>query len=130
MHPDIIQYNQSCSEQEQRICDRLVQLIYQCLPEAKSKIWHKHPVWFLDDNPVVGYSKLKAGIRLFFWSGKSFDEPLLEPSKGKFQDASFLYTDVDQVIEADVVRWVQKSKDIQWDYKNIVKRKGELLRLK
>jgi hypothetical protein len=27
-------------------------------------------------------------------------------------------------------RWLAKSRDIQWDYKNIVKRKGKLERLR
>jgi hypothetical protein len=27
-------------------------------------------------------------------------------------------------------RWLEKSEQIQWDYKNIVKRKGKLERLK
>ena len=53
----------------------------------RSKIWHRHPVWFLDGNPTVGYSKLKAGIRLMFWSGASFDEDKLQPGTGKFKDA-------------------------------------------
>jgi hypothetical protein len=130
MNQDIINYNSALSEKEQEVCAKLMELIGHHLAEAACKIWHKHPVWFLDGNPVLGYSKIKAGIQLFFWSGKSFDEPILEPSKGKFQDASILYTAVDQIIEKDVIRWIQKSKDIQWDYKNIVKRKGELLRLK
>jgi hypothetical protein len=129
MNNDVAAYNLSCSDDEQLICNHLAQLINQHLPEAENKIWHKHPVWFLEGNPVVGYSNLKSGIRLFFWSGKSFDEPLLEPSKGKFQDASILYTSFADITDIDVVRWIQKSKDIQWDYKNIVKRKGELLRL-
>lgn len=45
------------------------------LPETENKIWHAHPAWFLDGNPVVRYSKLKHCIRLLFWSGKSFHEP-------------------------------------------------------
>lgn len=130
MNADVVAYNLSCSDDEQLVCNHLADLINQHLPEAENKIWHKHPVWFLEGNPVVGYSKLKSGIRLFFWSGKSFDEPLLEPSKGKFQDASVLYTSIADVTDIDVVRWIQKSQDIQWDYKNIMKRKGELLRLK
>jgi hypothetical protein len=130
MNQDIINYNSALSEKEQEVSAKLMELIGHYLAEAERKIWHKHPVWFLDGNPVLGYSKIKAGIQLFFWSGKSFEEPILEPSKGKFQDASILYTTVDQIVEKDVIRWIQKSKDIQWDYKNIVKRKGELLRLK
>jgi hypothetical protein len=58
------------------------------LPEAESKIWHAHPVWFLDSNPIVGYSKQKAGIRLMFWSGADFGEMQLNVKGEKFKDAS------------------------------------------
>lgn len=130
MNPEIKAYNELLNANDNIICTQLSELLNTHLPEAETKIWHRHPVWFLDGNPVAGYSKIKAGIRMFFWSGKSFDEPGLEPSKGKFQDAFILYTNINQINEADMIKWIQKSKEIQWDYKNIVKRKGELIRLK
>lgn len=130
MNDDIKAYHDILSSEEKEICDHLMALLSTHLPEAETKIWHRHPVWFLEGNPVAGYSKLKAGIQMFFWSGKSFEESGLTPGKGKFQDAYILYTHVDQIIEKDMIRWIQKSRDIQWDYKNIVKRKGQLLRLK
>jgi len=40
---------------------------------------------------------LKAGIRLMFWSGASFDEDGLKPGTGKFKDASITYTSSDQI---------------------------------
>ncbi|NND51367.1 MAG: DUF1801 domain-containing protein [Flavobacteriaceae bacterium] len=130
MHPDIILFNQSQTKTEQEICDFLAKSIDTLLPEAENKIWHRHPVWFLDDNPIVGYSKLKAGIRLMFWSGASFDEDMLSHGTGKFKDASILYTSVHQIDLKDVTRWISKAKKIQWDYKSIYKRKGKLERLK
>lgn len=105
-------------------------LLDKYLPEADSKIWHAHPVWFIDDNPIVGYSNQKQGIRLMFWSGADFDEALLYVRPGKFKDASVFYTTVAQIQEADLARWLNKSRNIQWDYKNVVKRKGTLERLK
>jgi hypothetical protein len=108
----------------------LAKLIDQNLPEAESKIWHAHPVWFLDGNPIVGYSKLKAGIRLMFWSGAGFDDAKLIPGTGKFKDASILYTAVEQISTKEVKQWLAKAEKIQWDYKNLVKRKGKLERLK
>jgi len=99
------------------------------LPEAQSKIWHAHPVWFLDGNPIVGYSKMKDSVRLLFWSGQSFDEGNLV-NEGTFKAAEARYTSVDQVNAENLVRWLKKSREIQWDYKNIVKRKGKLERLK
>lgn len=129
MDDTIIAYHQSLSEVDQRICATLRSCIDAALPDAESKIWHAHPVWFLDGNPVVGYSRLKDGIRLLFWSGQGFDEPGLTP-EGKFRAADARYTDVAHIDHIALARWLGKARDIQWDYKNIVKRKGVLERLK
>lgn len=130
MNPEIALFNESQKEDESQICDLLARSITELLPEAENKIWHRHPVWFLEENPIVGYSKLKAGIRLMFWSGASFDEEGLKPGTGKFKDASILYTSKDHINLEDLSRWVAKARKIQWDYKNIYKRKGKLERLK
>jgi hypothetical protein len=130
LNPDIIEYNNAQTPADRDICATLASEISRALPRAENKIWHRHPVWFIDGNPIVGYSKLKAGIRLMFWSGADFDEPGLKPGTGKFKDASVIYTSADQIDLKDLKRWLKKSKDIQWDYKNLVKRKGVLERLK
>ncbi len=130
MNKDITAYNKAQSKEWKSICTRLAKEIQVGLPDAENKIWHAHPVWFLDGNPIVGYSKLKDGVRLMFWSGASFDEVKLEPGSGKFKDASILYTDVDEINSRDLKRWLKKAKLIQWDYKNIVKRRGRLVRVK
>ena len=122
-------YNTSLSTDEQKICSRLKQIIDTNLSEASSKIWHQHPVWFLNDNPIVGYSKQKAGIRLMFWSGMSFEDDKLQPGTGKFKDASIFYNSLEEINEDDLQNWLKKAQTIQWDYKNIVKRKGKLERL-
>ncbi len=129
MSNDITTYHEAQSDEDRAICDLLRREINRGLPEAESKVWHGHPVWFLDGNPIVGYDKLKNCVRLMFWSGKSFDEPQFECGK-KFQDASIRYTSVEQINVDDLRRWLKKSREIQWDYKNIVKRKGRLERLK
>jgi len=129
MNQTISAYNKSQSDVEREICDKLSETINRMLPEAESKIWHAHPVWFLDGNPIVGYSKLKTGIRLMFWSGASFEEDKLQPGSGKFKDASILYTSAEQINIKDLKRWLAKGVTIQWDYKNVVKRKGKLERL-
>ncbi len=130
MNPDIQAFNDSQeTEEEQQVCAALALVINKSLPKAESKIWHRHPVWFLAGNPIVGYSKLKAGIRLMFWSGASFDEEKLKPGTGKFQDASITFTHADEIDPRDIKRWLKKSQSIQWDYKNLAKRKGKLLRL-
>lgn len=131
MNKDIQAYNKKQSVEDLAICNLLAEVIDENLPKAENKIWHAHPVWFLDGNPIVGYDKLKGGIRLMFWSGVTFEEELLIPGKsGKFKDASITYTGVDQINTKDLKRWLKKGKEIQWDYKNIVKRKGKLERLK
>ena len=129
MHPDTAKYNESLVPEDQQICDLLAAQIDKVLPEAENKIWHAHPVWFLDGNPVVGYSKLKGCVRLLFWSGQSFEEKELK-AEGSFQAAEARYTAADQVKKPALKRWLTKARDIQWDYKNIVRRKGKLERLK
>lgn len=126
MHKDIKAYNNSQSNDDREICALLAELIDKGLPDAESKIWHAHPVWFLDGNPIVGYSKQKKGIRLMFWSGADFEEDGLDVIGEKFKDASVFYTEISAIKKTVVARWLKKSKTIQWDYKNIVKRKGKL----
>ena len=130
MNIDIETYNKQQSVEDQEICNLLASQIDENLPENESKIWHGHPVWFLDGNPIAGYSKQKKGIKLMFWSGASFEEDQLEIGSGKFKDAGIFYNSKDEIEVADLKRWLQKSQEIQWDYKNIVKRKGVLERLK
>lgn len=130
MNKEIQSYNDSQSDNDREICNLQCEEINRNLPKAESKIWHAHPVWFLDGNPVVGYNKLKDCIRLMFWSGADFDEEQLKPGTGKFKDASIRYTEAEQISKSDQKRWLKKARDIQWDYKNIVKRKGKLERLK
>ena len=125
MNKDVKAYNNSQSAGDKSICNALADEIDSILTNAENKIWHAHPVWFLDGNPIVGYSKLKDSVRLMFWSGQSFDEPGLQ-AEGNFKAAEARYTSVNQVNKKDLKRWLQKSKRIQWDYKNIVKRRGVL----
>ena len=132
IHKDTQAYN--AAQRDRATCEALAKAIDRHLPGAENKVWHRHPVWFLDGNPIVGYSTLKAGggcVRLMFWSGRSFDEPGLAPEGGdQFKAAGARYTNSDQINPKDLKRWLEKSAAIQWDYKNIVKRKGKLERLK
>jgi hypothetical protein len=130
LQEDIIAFNQNQEASDVEIFATLAQIITSELTASTSKIWHGHPVWFLEDNPIVGYSKQKAGWRLMFWSGASFEEADLTVRGKKFKDASIFYTNLEQINAIDLKRWLKKAQAIQWDYKNIVKRKGQLLRLK
>ncbi|WP_171177761.1 DUF1801 domain-containing protein [Ruegeria sp. HKCCD8929] len=125
----ISEFHGAQSPEDRAICDLLRSEIDIGLPNAESKIWHGHPVWFLAGNPIVGYSKLKGCIRLMFWSGADFGEPSLKPGTGKFKDASVRYTATEEIDAEDLKRWLTKGQNIQWDYKNIYKRKGRLERL-
>lgn len=129
MHPDTARYNKTLTPGDREICDLLAQEIDRGLAGAENKVWHAHPVWFLEGNPIVGYSKLKGCVRLLFWSGQSFEEAGLA-KEGSFQAAEARYTAVDQVNRTDLKRWLVKARKIQWDYKNLIRRKGKLERLK
>lgn len=129
MHPDTIAYNRALSPEDRVLCDLLARRIETVLPEAENKVWHAHPVWFIEGNPVAGYSRLKDGVRLLFWSGRSFVTPGLTP-EGKFQAAEVRYSHSDQVQTERLDQWLQEAREIQWDYRNIVRRKGVLERLK
>jgi hypothetical protein len=129
MNKEIQAYNDSLPEVDKAISELLSKVINTSLAKVESKIWHGHPVWFLDGNPIVGYAKRKNSMQLLFWSGQSFDETGLE-IEGSFKAAQARFTSVDQINVKDLERWLKKSEDIQWDYKNIVKRRGVLERLK
>ncbi|POY34883.1 hypothetical protein C3K47_18195 [Solitalea longa] len=128
-HIDIQSYNDALAQEDRNICNILAQEITNNLPGAERKIWHAHPVWFLDGNPIAGYSKLKDCVRLLFWSGQSFDETGLA-NEGSFKAAEARYTSSNEINIEDLRRWLEKAIHIQWDYKNLIKRKGRLDRLK
>lgn len=128
MHNDAEQYHAALEPGDRAICELLAAQIERHLPEAENRVWHRHPVWFLNGNPVVGYSKLKNCVRLLFWSGQSFEEAGLA-NEGSFKAAEARYTAADQVDVESLARWLGKAREIQWDYKNIVARKGQLERL-
>ena len=121
MNTEILTYNKKQTTTDNEICDLLANTIDSVLKKAESKIWHAHSVWFLDANPTVGYSKQKKGIRLMFWSGKDFEEDLLNVKGEKFKDASIFYNDFSEIKIKDLKRWLKKSKEIQWDYTNCQK---------
>lgn len=129
MNKDVRAYNNDQATTSREICELLAKVILSSLPGATNKIWHGAPVWFLNDNPIVGHDVLTDCVRLLFWSGQSFDEDQLQ-NTGKFKAAEILYKDVKEVNMGDLKRWLKKSQTIQWDYKNIVKRRGVLEKLK
>lgn len=125
----IVQYNDAQAPAAREICHRLAWEITRALTAAESRVWHRHPVWFLDRNPVVGYSTQKAGVRLMFWSGADFDEPGLNVVGKRFKDASVFYREASAIEAGPLRRWLRTAKTIQWDYKNVVRRQGQLVKL-
>lgn len=128
INKEITQYIKKLDKNDQKICELLAETIDTNLKKSENKVWHAHPVWFLDGNPIVGFHRLKAGLRLMFWSGQSFEEKGLE-KEGSFKAASAMYKNVDEVNVKDLKRWLKQGKEIQWDYKNIVKNKGLISRI-
>lgn len=128
MKSDIQAYHEKLMTPDRHICEQLHAIIEGALPYAESKVWHGHPVWFLNGNPVVGYSKLKGNVRLLFWSGQSFDEPGLTP-EGSFKAAEVRYTSEDEIDQDVLKRYLAKAIAIQWNYKDIVKNKGRIERI-
>lgn len=122
----ISEYNKSQRAHIKKLCDFLEAQINKFLKKSESKVWHRTPVWFIEGNPIVSYSVRKDGrVSLMFFSGQSFKEKELKP-EGSFKAAGVFYTDVKEVNITDLKKWLQKAETIQWDYKNIVKRKGVL----
>ncbi len=125
----IAEYNKLQPIKIKKICKVLEEIINASLKKSESKIWHGSPVWFLEGNPVVAYSVRKGDrVSVMFFSGQDFSEKDLLP-EGKFKAAEAFYTDVSEIKLPSLKRWLKKSKEIQWDYKNIVKNKGVLKRL-
>ncbi len=126
----ISEYNKLQTKKVKEICDFLEVNINSNLKKSESKIWHGSPVYFIDGNPVVSYSVRKDNkVALMFFSGQSFEEKELKP-EGKFKAAEIVYTDLKEIKVTHLKKWLKKAKEIQWDYKNIVKRKGVLEKIK
>jgi len=115
---DIIEYNQGLAAAERELAEALVELFASTLPTAEAKVWHGHPVWFVDGNPVCGYSLKKAGLEVLFWSGKSFKTSGLRPI-GKYQAAGIAVETQEDLNKVEA--FMAEATKIQWDYKNLPK---------
>ena len=120
---DIAAYHEVLDAEARPICDRLLEIVGRELADAECKVWHAHPVWFFDGNPVAGYDRLKRSVRLLFWSGQSFETPGLA-NEGSFKAAEIRYTEADQIDEDLVARWLAEAREIQWNYRDIRRNRG------
>ena len=122
-HP-IAAYAQAQPAAFRAICDRLRGLIDTALPKATSKVWHGSPVWFMDDNPVVGYNATAKTVNLLFWNGQAFAEADLQPV-GKYRAAQAVFGAAAEIDPKAVRRWLTKAKEDVFDSKAFFKKLRE-----
>lgn len=104
------------------ICDALRAEIDSCLPSATSKMWHGSPVWFIGDNPVVGYNvTTKKVVCLLFWNGQSFDENGFIPVGKSGKAAQVSYANQSEIDTTLLHRWLMKAGTMIWDYRSMYK---------
>ena len=127
-HASIDAYHAAQAPEDRAICDALRAAIDRALPDAEAKVWHAHPVWFLNGNPITGYSKLKSCIRLLFWSGQAFAAPGLA-QEGSFTAAEARYRLAAEIDPVALDLWLAEARVVQYDYKNIMRNRGRLDRL-
>jgi hypothetical protein len=106
------------------MCDVLRKLIDAAMPKAESKIWHGSPVWFIDDNPVVGYNATAKTVNLLFWNGQAFDEPDLKPV-GKYRAAQAVFRDAEEIDPAVIRRWLTTARSDVLDSRAFFKKLRE-----
>jgi hypothetical protein len=106
------------------VCELLRKLIVAALPKATSKVWHGSPVWFIDDNPVVGYNATAKTVNLLFWNGQAFDESGLEPV-GKYGAAQARFSDAAEIDQKVIRRWLKKAKSDVFDSRAFFKKLRE-----
>lgn len=125
----IAAYDKAQKPDQAAICASLRKTFDAALPKSNSKVWHGSPVWFIGENPVVGYTARPSGVAVLFWNGQEFDEPLLEPV-GKFHAAQVKYADLKEIDAKLLTRWLKKAKADVWDMvgerkRAIAKKRGD-----
>jgi hypothetical protein len=111
---EIAKYAAKLDPPRAAICASLQKSLDAGLPQATSKLWHAIPVWFVGENPVVGFTARKTGVMLMFWNGQHFDEQELQAS-GSFHMAQIPYNDASEIDEGKLSRWLQKAGTSIWD---------------
>jgi hypothetical protein len=104
----IAAYSRAQAASQRETCETLRALITTALPKASAKVWHGAPVWFLGENPVVGYSVKTKGVSLLFWNGVAFKEPGLT-LVGKHGAAEALFPGGAELDGKAIRRWLKKA---------------------
>ena len=106
----IASYDEKQTAEHAAICHALRAQIDAVLLKATSKVWHGSPVWFVGENPVVGYNvTAKKGVNLLFWNGQSFCEPDLKPAGTGGKAAQIQFTDVAQIKNTLLRKWLKRA---------------------
>jgi hypothetical protein len=114
---EIARYEKAQTPAFAEICKTLRKEIDSVLTKATSRIYYSMPVWFIKDNPVVGYNAKSNYVNLLFWNGQAFSEKELIAA-GKFKAAQIKFTNVSEIDLKSLRRWLRKSKTDIWDYKH------------
>jgi hypothetical protein len=104
----------SLRQKQAEIAGCLRKAIEQALPKATVRIWQGMPVWFIGENPVVGYSAKLNRVTLRFWNGQSFGDPMLT-AVGKFRAAQIKYRDIADIDTKALRRWLRIARTNLWD---------------
>jgi hypothetical protein len=122
MTVEVSRYSSAQEPAYAKICAKLQAEIDAALPSAISKIWHGSPVWFIGENPVVGFSVASKQVRLLFWSGQLFGDPALQPA-GKSKAAQAQFSGVSEIDVKSLRRWLKKAATEIWDYSAVFAQK-------
>lgn len=114
-------YASELSTEHAAVCNSLRASIDAAMPKASSKIWHGSPVWFIGENPVVGYAAKAGVIALLFWNGQSFKEPGLT-TVGKFHAAEARFNKISDIDQKALQRWLKKARTDIFDSVAMIKR--------
>jgi hypothetical protein len=79
------------------------------------------PVWFINENAVVGYKATDTCVNLLFGNGQAFDEKDLTAA-GKFHAARIKYSKASDIDLKSLRRWLKKAKTDIWDLKSEYKK--------
>jgi hypothetical protein len=120
----ITAYARAQSPELRLICDKLQIELDRALPKATSRIWHGSPVWFLGENPVVGYSVRPNRVDLMFWSGQLFGDPRLK-ALGKDKAAQVSFQDESGIDLPELRRWLKKAGTNVFDYTAMYRQERE-----
>jgi len=121
----IAEYNAQQAGEFKAICDILLQEITDQIGKLPSKIYYKIPVWFVDENPAVGYDVRKDYVNLLFWSGQAFETPGLT-KEGSFKAAEIRYRTAAEIDKDQLRAWLQESTKRVYNYRDIRKNRGAL----